>query len=65
MPNPLISIGLGSGQDAWLTIELETVRFKLETENGKKTVESLSIAELKVRLPQTANLVRFSKACSI
>ena len=57
MTNPTIMIGLGSGQEGWLTVDLETLRFKLEIENGKKTTEVLSVQDLKVRLPHTANVM--------
>jgi len=57
MKKPSILIGLGSGREAWLSIELDSLRFVLETENGKRTVETLSLAELKDRLPNIAGLV--------
>jgi hypothetical protein len=54
---PTILVGLGSGREAWLSIELDSLRFVLEIENGKRTVETLSLAELKTRLPGIAALV--------
>lgn len=57
MRKPLIPVGLGSGRDAWLEVELDSFRFRLEVENGRGTVESLTLAELKTRLPIVANLV--------
>jgi hypothetical protein len=57
MKTPTILIGLGSGQKGWLSIELDSLKFVLEVENGKRTVETLSLAELKTRLPNIANLV--------
>ena len=57
MKKPTILVGLGSGREAWLSIELDSLRFVLEVENGKRTVESLSLAELKTRLPGIAALV--------
>ena len=57
MKKPSILIGLGSGREAWLSIELDSLRFVLEIENGKRTVETLSLAELKDRLPNIAGLV--------
>jgi hypothetical protein len=57
MKTPTILIGLGSGQEGWLSIELDSLKFILEVENGKRTVETLSLAELKSRLPNIANLV--------
>ncbi|MGO8902390.1 MAG: hypothetical protein ACLQU5_29190 [Isosphaeraceae bacterium] len=57
MKTPTILIGLGSGQEGWLSIELDSLKFVLEVENGKRTVETLSLAELKTRLPNIANLV--------
>ena len=57
MKTPTILIGLGSGQEGWLSIELDSLKFVLEIENGKRTVETLSLAELKVRLPNIAGLV--------
>ena len=57
MKAPTILIGLGSGQEGWLSIELDSLKFILEIENGKRTVEILSLAELKTRLPNIANLV--------
>jgi hypothetical protein len=57
MKTPTILIGLGSGQEGWLSIELDSLKFVLEVENGKRTVETLSLAELKTRLPNIASLV--------
>ena len=57
MKKPTILVGLGSGREAWLSIELDSLRFVLEIENGKRTVETLSLAELKDRLPNIAGLV--------
>ena len=57
MRKPTILVGLGSGQEAWLSVELDSLRFVLETENGKRTTETLSLAELKTRLPGLASLV--------
>jgi len=57
MKTPTILIGLGSGQEGWLSIELDSLKFVLEVENGKRTVEILSLAELKTRLPNIAKLV--------
>jgi hypothetical protein len=57
MKTPTILIGLGSGQEGWLSIELDSLKFVLEVENGKRTVETLSLAELKDRLPNIAGLV--------
>ena len=57
MKKPTILVGLGSGREAWLSIELDSLRFVLEIENGKRTVETLSLAELKTRLPGIAALV--------
>ena len=57
MKKPTILVGLGSGREAWLSIELDSLRFVLEVENGKRTVETLSLAELKDRLPNIAGLV--------
>jgi len=47
MRKPSFLISLGSGQEAWLSIELDSIQFTLETENGKKTTEVLSLADLK------------------
>ena len=55
MKKPTILVGLGSGREAWLSIELDSLRFVLEIENGKRTVETLSLAELKTRLPGIAS----------
>jgi hypothetical protein len=57
LKKPTILVGLGSGREAWLSIELDSLRFVLETENGKRTVETLSLDELKTRLPGVAALV--------
>jgi hypothetical protein len=43
--------------EGWLSIELDSLRFVLETENGKRTVETLTLAELKDQLPSIAGLV--------
>jgi hypothetical protein len=57
MRKPIISVSLGSGQEGWLSIELDSLRFVLEIENGKRTVETLSLGELKSRLPRISCLV--------
>jgi len=57
MRKPTILVGLGSGRNAWLSIELDSPRFTLEIENGIRTVETLSLAELKTRLPGISALV--------
>jgi hypothetical protein len=54
---PSILIGPDSGREAWLSTELDSIRFVLEIANGKRTVESLSLAELKDRLPNITGLV--------
>lgn len=54
---PTIAIGLGSGQEGWLTVDLDTLRFQLEIENGRKTAETLTLTDLKTRLPSIANIV--------
>ena len=57
MQKPVIPVSMGSGREGWLTIDLDSLSFKLEIENGKRTVETLSLGELKTRLPNIANLV--------
>ena len=57
MKKPSLLVGLGSGREAWLSIELDSLRFVLETEERKPTVETLSLSELKDRLPGLTNLV--------
>jgi hypothetical protein len=57
MKKPTILVGLGSGREGWLSIELDSLRFVLEIENGKRTVETLSLSDLKTRLPNIAGLV--------
>jgi len=57
MRKPTILVGLSSGREAWLSIELDSLRFVLEIENGKRTVETLSLTELKDRLPNITGLV--------
>jgi hypothetical protein len=57
MKQPTILVGLGSGREGWLSVDLDSLRFTLEIENGKRTVETLSLADLKSRLPNAAGLV--------
>lgn len=57
MRQPLMAIGMGSELEGWLSIDLDSLRFTLETENGEGTVETLTLAELKDRLPNIAGLV--------
>jgi hypothetical protein len=57
MRKPTILVRLGSGREGWLSIELDSLRFELEIENGKRSVETLSLADLKTRLPNLAGLV--------
>jgi hypothetical protein len=54
MKKPTILVGLGSGQEGWLSIELDSLKFFLEIENGKPSVETLSLGELKTRFPNIA-----------
>ena len=54
---PTLLIGLSSGQEAWLTIDLASIRFTLEIENGKQTTETLTVQDLRARLPHAANVV--------
>jgi hypothetical protein len=63
--NPTILIGLGSGREGWLSIELDSLRFVDEVENGKRTVETLCLAELKARFPNAANLVADALAAAV
>lgn len=56
MKRPTVLVGLGSGREAWLEVDLDSVRFLLVIENGKRTEEVLTVAELKTRLPRAANL---------
>jgi hypothetical protein len=57
MRKPTILVGLGSGREGWLSVELDSLRFVLEIEDGNRTVEDLSLAELKTRLPGISGLV--------
>jgi hypothetical protein len=57
MKKPTLLVRLGSGREGWLSIELDSLRFVLEVENGKRTVETLSLCDLKNRLPNIAGLV--------
>ena len=57
MRKPTILVGLGSGREGWLSIELDSLKFTLEIENGKRTEEILSLSELKTRYPNIADLV--------
>jgi hypothetical protein len=54
---PTILIGLGSGREGWLSVDLDSLRFTLEIDNGRQTVESLSLTDLKSRLPSAAGLM--------
>lgn len=57
MRKPTILVSLGSGQEAWLSIDLDALRFVLEMENGKLTTESLTLTDLKTRLPVITSVV--------
>lgn len=57
MRSPTILVSLGSGQEAWLSVGLDSLLFKLETENGKTTTEVLTLTELKRRFPGISGLV--------
>jgi hypothetical protein len=54
---PTIPVGLSSGQEGWLTVDLDAIRFILEVENGRRTEETLNLADLKKRLPSLSNIV--------
>ena len=57
MKPPPILIGLGSGREAWLSFDPNSLRFTLEIEGRRPTVEQLSLAVLKVRFPRIADRV--------
>jgi hypothetical protein len=54
---PTILVGLGSGREAWLSVELDSLRFVLDIENGKRSPEILSLSELKTRFPHATGLM--------
>jgi len=49
MKRPIMRIGLGSGSLAWLSVDLDSIRFILKPENGAGSVETLTLAELHER----------------
>jgi hypothetical protein len=53
----MILVGLGSGREAWLSFDPESIRFTLEIEGRKPSVDVLSLAELQARFPSVADLV--------
>lgn len=55
--NPIIAVSLGSGRDGWISVDLASLRFTLEVENGKTTTELLTLAELRRRFPNVSNIV--------
>jgi hypothetical protein len=61
MNPPPILIGLGSGREAWISIDLSSLRFFVEIETdslGRKVRrESLSLKELKTQFPRAATAV--------
>jgi hypothetical protein len=57
MKKPIMRIGSGTGRAGWLSVELDSLRFVLEPENGEGTVETLTLAELKDRFPISLGLV--------
>ena len=57
MKQPTILVGLGSGREGWLSVDLDSLRFTLEIDNGKRTAETLSLIDLKSRLPNAAGLM--------
>jgi hypothetical protein len=57
MKKPILPIAMGSGREGWLSVELESLKFTLEIENGKRTEETLNLAELKTRFPGIADMV--------
>jgi hypothetical protein len=52
MRNPTILVG-----NAWLAVDIESIRFFLEVGNDKETIEVLTMRELKQRLPHAASLM--------
>jgi hypothetical protein len=54
---PVTRIAMGSGQEGWLSVDLDSLGFNLEIENLKRTVETLSLAKLQTRLPNISGLV--------
>jgi hypothetical protein len=56
MKQPIL-VGLGSGHEGRLSVDLGSIRFTLEIEDGKPGVECLTLSELKLRPPNAAGLV--------
>ncbi len=49
MKRPVMRVGLGYGPMAWLSVELDSLQFILEPENGEGAVETLTLEELQDR----------------
>jgi hypothetical protein len=57
LERPTILVGLGSGREAWLSFEPDSLRFTLEIEGRRPTVETLDLPELKARFPSIVDHV--------
>lgn len=53
---PIVCVSLGSGKDAWVMADLETMRFVVEID-GRREVETLSLADLRNQYPRAANAI--------
>lgn len=51
-----VAFQLGGGSDGWASIDLDSIKFRVETERspGRTTVETLSRIELQRRYPRAA-----------
>jgi hypothetical protein len=65
MKNPAILVGLGSGREAWVSVDLSSLRFRVETEGEKDRIETITLAELKTRFPKTATAVAAALAQAV
>jgi hypothetical protein len=52
-PQRSILIGLGSGQEAWLTPLLRSLWFRLDTEDPSASKEILSLRDVQARFPRS------------
>jgi hypothetical protein len=56
MRRPTILIGLGSGREGWLSIDLNSPMVILEIENGKRSVWTITLAKPMTRHPNFTGL---------
>ncbi|MFO0957086.1 MAG: hypothetical protein U0800_06415 [Isosphaeraceae bacterium] len=55
MKSVTVAVAMGTGREGWLSFDTDSLRFSLVIENGKRSEEILTLADLKNRYPFIAD----------